>query len=80
MAQLPVNNTSGYEVQCEVKLAPHKEAVFIGMCETLAPPGGAILIANVSTQTVSSTIASDTCLWKARRWCTIPVAAKTGFR
>lgn len=49
VARLPVNNTSRYEVRCEVKLAPKKEAVFIGMCDTLAPPERAVLIANVST-------------------------------
>lgn len=41
-ARLPVNNTSRYKVRCEVKPAPKEEAVFIGMCETLAPPERAV--------------------------------------
>lgn len=62
-------------MRCEVKLAP-KEAVFIGMCDTLAPPERAVLIANVSTRTVSNAMASDTCPWMGRRVWTIRVTAK----
>lgn len=76
VARLPVNNTLWYEAQCEVKLAPKKDPVFIAMCETLAPPERAVLIANVSTQTVSSTVTLDTCVWMVRPVCTIAVTAK----
>lgn len=63
-------------MRCEVKLAPRKEAVFIGMCETLAPPERAALTANVSTQTVSSAMASDARRWMGRHICTMMVTAK----
>lgn len=67
---------SKYEVPCEVNLAPKEEHVFTGMCETPAPPGRAVLIASVSSQTVSNAVALDTCIKMARHVCTRVVTAK----
>lgn len=79
MARLPVNNRFRCDVQCEVKLAPKKEHMFTGMCETPAPLERAILITNNSTPTVSLAMALNTCLEIARHVYTSAMTTKQKF-